>query len=34
MIYLSLTMTKKEMVEKLGYLKIFDCGLIKYEWTR
>lgn len=27
---LPLTMTEKEMTEKLGYYKIWDCGLIKY----
>lgn len=31
---LPLTMTEREMVEKLGYLRVYDCGLIKYEWTR
>lgn len=30
---LPLSMTEKEMVEKLGYNKIWDCGLIKYTWT-
>lgn len=25
-------MTEKEMVEKLGLYKIWDCGLYKYEW--
>ena len=25
-----LTMTEREMTEKLGYYKIWDCGLIKY----
>ena len=28
-----LTMTETEMTEKLGYKKIWDCGLIKYVWT-
>ena len=27
-----LTMTENEMAEKLGYYKIWDCGLIKYIW--
>ena len=26
-------LTEKEMVEKIGYNKIWDCGLIKYTWT-
>ena len=25
-------MTEKEMTEKLGYYRVWDCGLIKYEW--
>lgn len=29
---LPLTMTEKEMTEKLGYYRIYDCGLIKYVW--
>lgn len=29
---LPLTMTEKEMAEKLGYYKIWDCGLIRYIW--
>lgn len=29
---LPLSMTEKEMTEKLGYSKIYDCGLIKYIW--
>ena len=29
---LPLTMTEKEMVEQLGYYKIWDCGLYKYIW--
>lgn len=28
-----LTMTESEMTEKLGYYKIWDCGLIRYVWT-
>lgn len=27
-------MTEKEMVEKLGLYKIWDCGLYKYEWNK
>jgi len=27
-----LSMTESEMTEKLGYYKIYDCGLIKYVW--
>ena len=27
-------MTEKEMVEKLGLYKIWDCGLLKYEWNK
>ena len=29
---LPLTMTESEMTEKLGFKKIWDCGLIKYVW--
>ena len=29
---LPLTMSETEMTEKLGYVKIYDCGLIKYVW--
>ena len=29
---LPLTMTESEMTKKLGYYKIWDCGLIKYVW--
>mgnify|MGYP002624476957 CR=1 FL=1 len=29
---LPLTMTETEMTEKLGYYKIWDCGLIRYVW--
>lgn len=29
---LPLTMTESEMVEQLGFYKIWNCGLIKYEW--
>ena len=31
---LSMDMTEKEMTEKLGYVKIWDCGLYKYEWKK
>ena len=31
---LPLTMTEKEMTEKLGYIRIWDCGLFKYVWKR
>ena len=27
-------MTESEMTKKLGYLKIYDCGLIKYIWKK
>jgi len=30
---LPLTMTETEMTNSLGYVKIYDCGLIKYVWT-
>ena len=26
-------MTESEMVKKLGYYRIWDCGLFKYIWT-
>ena len=29
---LPLSMTEREMTEKLGYYKIWDCGLIRYVW--
>lgn len=29
-----LDMTEKEMVNNLGLVKIWDCGLYKYEWKR
>ena len=29
---LPLSMTEKEMTEKLGYWRIWDCGLIRYVW--
>jgi len=31
---LPLTMTETEMTEKLGYKKIYDCGLIRYVWKQ
>ena len=31
---LPLTMTETEMTEKLGYYKIWDCGLFKYVWKK
>lgn len=31
---LSLEMTEKEMVEKLNYYKVWDCGLLKYVWRK
>lgn len=31
---LPLTMTETEMTEKLGYTKIYDCGLIRYVWKK
>ena len=30
---LPLSMTEGEMTSKMGYYKIWDCGLIKYIWT-
>ncbi len=30
---LPMYMTESEMAEKLGYTKIWDCGLFKYVWT-
>lgn len=29
-----LTMTETEMAKQLGYDRIWDCGLIKYEWVQ
>lgn len=29
---LPLTMTEKEMCEKIGFYRIWDCGLLKYVW--
>ena len=31
---LSLDMTEKEMIDKLGYDKIWNCGLIRYKWLK
>ena len=31
---LPLSMTESEMTKKLGYSKIYDCGLIKYVWYK
>ena len=31
---LTLEMTETEMVKKLGYDRIWDCGLIKYIWKK
>lgn len=31
---LPLTMTEWEMVKELNYLRIYDCGLIKYVWKK
>lgn len=31
---LDLSLTEKEMMQKLGYDRIWDCGLIKYVWRR
>lgn len=31
---LPLTMTESEMCDKLGFDKIYDCGLLKYVWKR
>lgn len=28
------SMTENEMTEKLDYLKVYDCGLIKYVWKK
>ena len=29
----NMNMTETEMTEKLGYIKIWDCGLWRYEWN-
>lgn len=31
---MDMDMTEKEMVEKIGLTKIWDCGLYRYEWTK
>jgi len=31
---LPLTMTEAEMTKELGYSRIWDCGLYKYEWNK
>ena len=31
---LPLTMTEKEMCNKLGFHRIWDCGLFKYIWKK
>ena len=31
---LPIELTEKQMTEKLGYVKIWDCGLYKYEWKK
>ncbi len=31
---LPLTMTESEMTKKLGYSKVYDCGLLKYVWLK
>ena len=31
---LPMEMTENEMVEELGYTKIWNCGLIKYSWRK
>lgn len=31
---LSMALTETEMVKKLGYNRIWDCGLIKYVYTK
>lgn len=31
---LPLSMTEKEMTNKLGYNRIWDCGLIRYIWKK
>jgi len=31
---LPLTMTENEMTNKLGYYKIWNCGLLRYLWTK
>lgn len=31
---LPMSMTENEMTKKLGYFKVYDCGLIRYVWTK
>ena len=31
---LPIEFTEKQMTDKLGYVKIWDCGLYKYEWNK
>lgn len=31
---LPLTMTESEMTERLGFVKIWDCGLLRYMWKK
>ena len=31
---LNMDMTEKQMVEVLGYVKVWDCGLLKYVWKK
>jgi hypothetical protein len=31
---LSMDLTESEMTKKLGYYRIWDCGLYRYEWTK
>lgn len=31
---MDMDMTESQMVKKLGYVKIWDCGLYKYVWTK
>lgn len=30
----NMNMTETEMTEKLGYIKIWDCGLWRFEWNK
>ena len=32
--FTAFTMTELEMATKLGYTRIWDCGLFKYVWER
>jgi hypothetical protein len=31
---LPIELTERQMVDNLGYIKIWDCGLYKYEWKK